>query len=112
MWISRLAYDEQHTALIRATAVVTEVKSHNVALQTTLDWMRVRLTQLEYERAALIHNYMGVKLVIPEIEPAPNSVKASDILNQTLSFEDVGDEEATKQGITWDSQGELVYSRK
>jgi hypothetical protein len=72
----------------------------------------LRLTQSENERAQLIHNYTGVKITIPSIEPAPNPISMSDILNSTTNFEDVGDDEAKKQGLDWDATGALTRNGK
>ena len=110
MWISREHYQAHRDERIKAEAIVAAVQSHNVALQTSLDWMRVRLTQLEHERAQLIFNYMGVKVQVPSIEPATNPAEASaDALNQTLTFADMGDEEAARLGIEWNADGTVRY---
>lgn len=112
MWISRVMFEQLIEARAAATAVVTELKSQNVAQKTTMDWMMMRLTQLEHERAQLIHNYMGVKIEVPSIEPETPSVTTSDLLSQTMSFDDVGDDEAKKQGIDWDEMGRVVYGKR
>ncbi len=110
MWITKQAYQDERDARIKAEAVNSAVQSYNVALQTSLDWMRVRLTQLEHERAQLLFNYTGVKVAVPNIEPATNVAENSaDSLNQTMSFADVGDAEASKLGIEWDASGKVVY---
>lgn len=112
MWISK----EQFLALVhersQSQGVAQALEKQNIALQSTMDWLKVRLTQLEHERAQLIHNYMGVKIAVPSFEPERPSIQMSDILGATQSFDDVGDEEAAKQGIGWDLNGEVVYSKK
>lgn len=111
MFISRKAYDDLRDQALTASAVCTKVEQHNVALQTTMDWMRTRLNQLEHERAQLIYQYMGVKIAVPVIAPTPavQPETVADMVNDMPSFNDVGDEEAAKQGIGWNLAGEVVY---
>jgi hypothetical protein len=108
MWISKQVYLEQRDRAVKAEAIVESVRIHNAALHTTMDWMRLRLNQLEHERAQLIHNYMGVSLAVPNIEPTSNSDNPADIMNQVPSYEDVGDKEALRMGIGWDNDGHFV----
>ncbi len=80
-----------------------------LALQTTVDWMRVRVNQLEHERAVLVENYMGVKIQVPTIEPAPEAPRSVEsLLGQSLDFNDVGDRAAAALGLGWNDNGECV----
>jgi len=108
MWMSKAMYAEQHDRLVKAEAVVQSVQIHNAALHTTMDWMRLRLNQLEHERARLIENYMGVRISVPNIEPAQSTDNNADLFNQVPSYEDVGDTEAERMGIGWDEDGQFV----
>lgn len=110
MWISRLVYDDLRDSALKANTVAAELRTQNLQLKSTMDWMTLRLNQLEHERAQLIHNYMGVKISVPTIEPEP--VKLSDVLGETVSFEDMGDTEAAKNNVGWNEMGELVYGKK
>ena len=74
-----------------------------------MDLLRVRVKQLEMERAQLLWNYTGVKVPVPEIVKTDGV--ASNPMNQTPNFNDVGNAEAAKLGISWDENGELVYSK-
>ena len=85
MWMSKAMYAEQHDRLVKAEAVVQSVQIHNAALHTTMDWMRLRLNQLEHERARLIENYMGVRISVPNIEPAQSTDNNADLFNQVPS---------------------------
>lgn len=113
MLISRQAYNDLRDLALKAEAVCHKVEQHNVALQTTMDWMRTRLNQLEHERAQLIYQYMGVKIAVPVIAPAPavQPEAVANMINETPSFEDMGDEEAARQGISWNAAGEVVYKQ-
>lgn len=112
MWIGKEQFLELVHEKSQAQGVAQALERQNTALQSTMDWLKMRLTQLEQERAQLIFNYMGVKIAVPSIEPERPSIAMSDILGSTQSFDDVGDEEAAKQGIGWNEMGEVAYSKK
>lgn len=105
MFISRKTFEDllarQHEAIGRAHAL----QEHNTALKLTQDVLLMRLAQSEHERAQLIHNYTGVKITVPSIEPEQTG--AGLPLNDPQSFfSDMGDDEAAKQGMTWEKAGE------
>lgn len=110
MWLSRQTWDQERDARIKAEAETASIKQYNIALQTTMDWQRVRLNQLEHERARLIETYMGVKIAVPEISAEP--MDSASILQEVPNFDDVGDEQATKLGIQWNDLGEVVHLPK
>ena len=110
MWINRAIFD---TLQASATTSATEARVLSEQLrawQTTMDWMRVRLNQVEAERAALLFNYTGVKILTPTIAPAHEVAPQPDMLGATIHYGDIGDEEAAKQGIFWDLDGTVKYS--
>lgn len=109
MWIARKEYERlaamsgQNQALIARTA----------AQQTTNEWLMMRLTQLEHERAVLIQNYMGVKIPVPEIGKAAETVDIDQILrNPGALFADVGDEEAERLGLDWAPDGTVTEGNR
>lgn len=112
MWISRSIYQDQKDKLVRTEERLAAIQSHASAMKTTMDWMMVRLTQLEHERAQLIFNYTGVKIAVPSVEPVARPTESADMFNQLPSFDDVGDEEAARLGLDWDSEGELINVKK
>jgi len=112
MWISRTTFERLLLDAADANGQLHAIKLQCQAQQSTLDWMAMRLTQSEHERAQLIHNYTGVKITVPSIEQTSNVLSSADVLNSGVSFDDVGDEEALKQGISWDPGGEVVYSKR
>lgn len=116
MWIKRELFERLLTEKAKAEGQATILAQRIVAQDTTVGWLTVRLTQLEYERAQLIHNYMGVKLPVLEIGkdiPAERSVlSVEQVLNQTISFDDIGDDAAKAQGLDWDHEGRLVKDGK
>ncbi len=74
----------------------------------TIDWMRHRINALEKERSILLMKAAGISLPVPEIVPTlPRSLAPG--FDQLPSFEDVGDFEAKRLGISHDDAGELTY---
>jgi hypothetical protein len=112
MWLSRAVYATEHDARIKAESINAAIVTHNAALKTTADWLMMRLTQLEMQNAQLLKTYLGVTIPVPSFEPDTPRISASDILNQTMSFDDMGDAAAVAAGIDWDEQGELIYGKK
>ncbi len=112
MWISRKVYDEVQKQRFEAQGVSQALERQAIATKTTMDWLMVRLTQLEHERAQLIFNYMGVKITVPEILPSAQVEQGSELLNDIPSFSDIGDDEAKRQGFDWDSEGRVTQHGK
>lgn len=104
------AYVIEREARIAAEAENTILKQQNSVLQTTMDWQRVRINQLELERAQMFFHYAGVKLPVPQVEVEE---KLDDNpLNQIPDFNDVGDDMAVKLGVGWDENGNVTYKNK
>lgn len=115
MWITQATFerliDERSAATGRVVSLVEQV----AAQKATVEWLMLRLSQVEHERAILTETFLGIKLPVPVVKHAPmpqNTITAEDLLNSMPSFEDVGDEEAAKQGIGWDEHGRVNYSKK
>jgi len=109
VWIDRKTYDDLRLDVAKNNTECRVLSEQNRALQTTLDWFRVRISQLEHERAQLLFNYTGVKVAVPSIERAPNS-DVAQALQSVQGFDDVGDADAAKLGIGWNADGTLRYS--
>ncbi len=118
MWIAKPEYARLRDAAAEATLLKTQA----AATQATLDWLRVRVNQLEQERAALVAKVLQVSVQVPVLEsvrpshplesradPVPPTKDA--ILARIESmFDDVGDDVARQLGITNDPvTGELLY---
>ena len=113
MWLKRKIYDDLKDMLARQTNAANsflvanqELRARVVAQDTTVDWFRVRISQLEMERAQMLYNYTGVKIATPSIERAPESDVAR-ALQATQHFQDIGDAEAARLGIGWTEDGSL-----
>lgn len=108
MWIDRKTYDDTRITNAKLQEETKQLTQRNAALETTVEWMRVRISQLELERQQMIYQYMGVKVSVPTIErQAPSQV--AEVLNAMPDYNDVGDKMAEALGISWNEAGELVY---
>jgi hypothetical protein len=106
-----LLHDQTYTiAASKEKAMV--LAEQNKVLQVQLDFMRLRVNQLEMERAALMQQVTGVNVPVPQIvstvtQPSPQDMASA----MSAHFQDVGDDEAKRQGLMIDpSNGELVYA--
>lgn len=94
----------------------------NAKQEVTIDWMRHRINALEKERAILLKEVTHLSYPVPEIAlsqsagPVKSGVFANVKTSNTLpgfdslpSFEDIGDDLATAQGITHKEDGTLEY---
>lgn len=106
MWITRSEYDR--------------LRTESTANKTLADWLRLRVNQLERERAQLLQRALQLPIEAPELlreEPArlaPPSTQ--DLLRANgvpqiagLDFDDIGDELAESLGIGHDSEGRIRY---
>lgn len=115
MWISTKAYIQDRVDYNKVVAERDAVKQQQIATTNTLQWLQVRVTQLEMERAAMVFQQYGVKIPVPIMETAPDMPGGNggidSPLNATPNFNDMGDEEARRQGVGWNNDGELLYDK-
>ena len=127
MWINRQTFDDLHKQLYITHGRNQTLEHNYTALMTTLDWLRVRVTQLEMERAQMLYNYTGVKVPTPIIDRKPEALGSEEWRGASAlpprkqaqgpegavaglpNFEDVGDAEAARLGIDWNPDGTLRY---
>lgn len=105
MWISRKFYEDLAVARTEASTL----KAQNAVLQANLDWARFRISQVEKERAQLLYVASGAKIAVPEFVQDPAASASGNFLNDLPSMEDMGDELATRFGLSWDKDGKVVY---
>lgn len=111
MWIDRKTYEGLRDELAKNKEEARVLDKQNGILQTHLDWLRVRVNQLEQERAQLYYRVADIKLSTPVIESIAPSPRQGSPFHEMPSFEDMGDDEAKKQGVAHDTAGNLVYGR-
>lgn len=116
MWIDRSTHrrllqlvSDLEKAMALSEGIRQTYSEQNKVLQTNLDWLRVRVNQLEHERAQLVYNYMGIKIQTPEIQRTTPVDTPVHPLVELPSFEDMGDAEAKRQGVEWNDEGRVVY---
>ena len=106
MWITREIFGTLNAARLKAEGTVGAQSTQIAQLTTHIEWMQMRVTQLEFERAQFIKRYMAVDVPVPSFESAP---PAHPDLNQTMSFNDVGDKAAAEMGLAWREDGTVQY---
>lgn len=74
MWIGQKQWGELLTAqgelmkgLLEAQARNVELERHNSFLQTTLEWMRTRLNQVEHLQARVLEKQLDIPMVAPVV---------------------------------------------
>jgi hypothetical protein len=94
MWVRRTLYDQVWQEWVKSreeAAIFQRVNEHQ---QTTMDWLMVRLTQLEKERAALLFKLSGVVIETPVITREPTSPIPQNVPVDALPiFDDMGEEQ-------------------
>jgi hypothetical protein len=93
--------------VIAAEAVQAQLRHENTNLSVQVGWMQVRLTELSMERAQMLKRYLNIDVAVPSFEPAE---KPADF-NQTVGFDDVGDAEAARLGLSWNPDGSVTYAK-
>lgn len=116
MWIDRQTVDDLRVSNAAAQVECRVLAEQNKVLQTILDWVRMRVNQLEKERAVLLFNTTKLSFPVPEMAkidiPVATHATPQDNADATApSFDDPGDEIAAKMGISHRPDGTLSYSR-
>ena len=107
MFVSRVFYAE----LVEARTEVRVLSETNKVLQAHLDNARLRLNQLEKERAQMLYALSGTKIETPEFSRQNGAYAGSmTSLTDLPGIEDIGDELAAHLGIGWDKDGRVSYA--
>jgi hypothetical protein len=109
VWIPSKLYADTIEAKVKAEAVRDQFALHNAQLQAHMDWLRIRVTGLEMERAQLLKKYMNLDVPVPQWETPDTRV---DPNTQVLDFNDMGDAAAAALGLSWNPDGTINYSAK
>lgn len=130
MWIDKASFVKLIEQVATANAEAKVLSEQCRAHQTSIDWMRVRVNQLEMERAELFKRVTAIRIPVPEIQtvetnPAMSSRSGNALmppmtredlenqmkrnLNEMPSFEDPGNERAAKLGIFNNDDGTVRY---
>jgi len=96
-------------------AANVELEKRVSGQQVFIDWLCVRVNQLEKERAILFREVTQLPIPVPEIVTNPIRTSADHIAAQQAAqvspdpFQDMGDEAAKRAGIKFDNEGVVVY---
>lgn len=112
MWIKRSEFRQLVQDVAAALGARDAMQRQVDAQKVNQDWMVLRLTQLEHERAQLLYRYMDVKITVPEVALDVPITPTTSQMSDIPSFQDVGDEEAKKLGLDWDDQGRVTQHGK
>ena len=112
MWIERKLFMDLIQKESVARGELAALQTRFAAQDSMVDWFRIRLTQLEKERAQMILKYTGVAIETPVFAKEPEQTPLDQVLGEVSTFDDVGDEIAAKMGIGWKQDGTLDYTRK
>lgn len=115
MFIKQTTFERLVEERTEATTRATVLERMVSAQKATLEFMLLRLQQVEHERAVLTEKFLGISLPVPVVKSMPSAastITADDLLNSMPSFEDMGDDEAAAAGIDWDEQGRVVHKKK
>lgn len=105
-FISRAVLETLTAERVQATERAKVLEAQNTHLQDTVEFFRLRMEHLDRERAQLLKRYMDVVVEVPHyVKAEPDQ---TDIVGGANVFDDVGDTEAKRLGLTWDGRGELV----
>ena len=112
MWIERKLFMDLIQKESVARGELSALQTRFAAQDAMVDWFRIRLTQLEKERAQMILKYTGVAIETPVFAKEPETQPIDQVLGEVSTFDDVGDEIAKRLGIGWRPDGTLDYSQK
>ena len=96
----------------RMSAAMNCLREQKVKDDIHIDWLRHRVNALEKQNAQLMMKVSGVLFPVPEIVPTRPGTMSIPDFDSMPSFEDVGDAEAERLGLTLDDHGQLQYSGK
>ncbi len=111
MFLSKKTYEDLRLEWIKCREEAAILDRVNRQQQTTLDWLMLRVTQLEKERAALLFKMSGVVIETPVISREPVSPIPQNVPVDALPiFDDMGNDAAKKLGIGWKPDGTIDYA--
>jgi len=96
--VSKESLDILKEDLIKTRAECAYLRDENIRTAIMLDWLRMQVNTLQFERTALMEKAYGIRVPTPEIAKASTFGTGSTVL-EDFSFEDMGDENARKHGL-------------
>lgn len=78
--------------------------------ETRANWFMERVNQLEQENADLRHKVFGVPQSVPRYARTSEKSAPHDHESE-VSFEDMGDTAALREGVSFNDEGEVIYGK-
>lgn len=110
MWISKAHYEtmvagledgrKTHAQLGEQMATIIAANAEAARLRSDLEWFKLRLNQVEMERAMLMQDRLGVKINVPQFVPTHDG--GEQALQQMPNLSSVG-HDAIDQGPVTDA---------
>ena len=107
MWVNKQAFNEMWGRNIALIAAQDALVRQNAALETSIDWFRVRISQLEHERAVMLKKYLDIDVPVQVVE-RQREASSLNAYHMTADFNDMGDAAAKSLGIGWDADTGIV----
>jgi hypothetical protein len=119
VWIPRTLFDSLRDELVVERVKREAAEKTSAILEQHRTWLAQQVNRLEGERAILLQRTTGLSLPVPEViaQRAATSVPLANVVGKPLAdvvpgidvgalmmgqaaFEDMGDDEAERQGVT------------
>lgn len=114
MFIRRDDYERMRDEVIEQRVRVVVLAEQAATHKTQTAFLIARINQLEKERAIMVRHITKLDIPIPELvavqTPAISEAVIRDAMGSAM-FEDMGDDEARKQGLGWNESGAVEYGR-
>lgn len=111
MWIDRATFMGLVQGEAKSRGELAALQTRFASQDAMCDWFRIRLTQLEKERAQMIKQYTGVIIETP-VFAKEDKAPIEQVLSEVSTFDDVGDDIAKRLGIGHNPDGTVNYSKK
>lgn len=95
--ISKDSVDALREELAATRADRDAIKEQLLFVKSNFEWLRLKVNQLEVEKAALLQKAIGIPIPAPEI--VSRSINGQDFDPKNLSFDDIGEDMARKLGF-------------
>ena len=106
MWINKAHYytlnglveslEARNAEAFKCNVERLRLQTENARLRSDMDWLKLRLNQVERERGQLIQSALGVKIAVPEFVPTYQDPSAA--LHEMPDLSTVGGDAADQFG--------------
>lgn len=111
MFLSRPDYDALRTEVAEQRTLAQGRAEQIATLKTQQAFLVAQIQQLARERVILLRQLTKLEIPMPELGQVERPAVSADDLQRALSsslFEDMGDADAKRAGLTWTEDGRVV----